>query len=54
MRTTSLAVLCAALWYSGATSLAHADTRTLTLEQAVDLAMRIDPLVSEARIAQDR
>jgi outer membrane protein TolC len=51
MRTTSLAVLSIAAWCSAA---AAAEPRTLTLEQAVELAMRVDPGVAEARIAQDR
>jgi outer membrane protein TolC len=43
-------VFCALLL----TASAHAATRTLTLEQAVDLAMKVDPLVAEARVNENR
>jgi outer membrane protein TolC len=37
-----------------ATSEAHAAARTLTLADAVELALKADPLVAQARVAQDR
>jgi outer membrane protein TolC len=49
MRTICLAALLIA-----ASATADAAERRLTLADAVELAMRIDPLVAEARIAEDR
>ncbi len=50
MRATALLTLL--LIASG--GVAHADTRKLTLQEAVALALRIEPLVTEANLQNDR
>src|SRR5258708_742236 len=43
-----------ALYISAARSPVQAEPRRLTLSDAVELAMRVEPLIAEARIVADR
>lgn len=53
MGKTGVALLAVATWLS-ASRPAEAQVRTLTLAEAVDLAMKVDPQLAEARIGKDR